>query len=178
NILFICGGAFDGVEDIIKRKLGKNVLGFDSNSESSVKNVKDSDNIIHQVETDDLVSFGLIPELIGRLHVIATLDSISKEAMISILTKPKNALIKQYQKLFELDGSKLSFEEDAIERIAELAMERKTGARGLRAIVEDFSLDIMFDLPNLNGYEVIITRKCVDKIEKPILIKKKTIKAV
>lgn len=174
NILFICGGAFDGVEDIIKRKLGNNVLGFDSNPKQQV----DEDNILHKIETDDLVSFGLIPELIGRLHVIATLDSISKEAMISILTQPKNAIIKQYQKLFELDGAKLVFEDDAIERIAELAMERKTGARGLRAIVEDFSLDIMFDLPNLSGYEVIITRKCVDKLEKPILIKKKKTKAI
>lgn len=174
NILFICGGAFDGVEDIIKRKLGNNVLGFDSNP----KQQADEENILHKIETDDLVSFGLIPELIGRLHVIATLDSISKEAMISILTQPKNAIIKQYQKLFELDGAKLIFEDDAIERIAELAMERKTGARGLRAIVEDFSLDIMFDLPNLSGYEVIITRKCVDKLEKPILIKKKKTKAI
>ena len=174
NILFICGGAFDGVDDIIKRKLGNNVLGFDSNP----KQQADEDNILHKIETDDLVSFGLIPELIGRLHVIATLDSISKEAMISILTQPKNAIIKQYQKLFELDGAKLVFEDDAIERIAELAMERKTGARGLRAIVEDFSLDIMFDLPNLSGYEVIITRKCVDKLEKPILIKKKKTKAI
>lgn len=174
NILFICGGAFDGVEDIIKRKLGNNVLGFDSNAKKQV----DDKNIIHKIETDDLVSFGLIPELIGRLHVIATLDSISKEAMISILTQPKNALIKQYQKLFELDGAKLIFEDDAIERIAELAMERKTGARGLRAIVEDFSLDIMFDLPSLSGYEIIITRKCVDKAEKPILIKKKKTKAI
>lgn len=174
NILFICGGAFDGVEDIIKRKLGNNVLGFDSNAKKQV----DDKNIIHKIETDDLVSFGLIPELIGRLHVIATLDSISKEAMISILTQPKNALIKQYQKLFELDGAKLIFEDDAIERIAELAMERKTGARGLRAIVEDFSLDIMFDLPSLSGYEIIITRKCVDKVEKPILIKKKKTKAI
>ncbi|STQ86113.1 ATP-dependent protease ATP-binding subunit ClpX [Helicobacter muridarum] len=178
NILFICGGAFDGIEDIIKRKLGKNVLGFESNTESNKKNLQNTSDIIHQIETDDLVNFGLIPELIGRLHVIATLDSISKEAMIAILTKPKNALIKQYQKLFELDGAKLSFENDAIERIAELAMERKTGARGLRAIVEDFSLDIMFDLPNLNGYEIIITRKCVDKIDKPLLIKKKSVKAV
>ncbi|MCI7411668.1 ATP-dependent protease ATP-binding subunit ClpX [Helicobacter bilis] len=174
NILFICGGAFDGVEDIIKRKLGNNVLGFDSNP----KQQADEENILHKIETDDLVSFGLIPELIGRLHVIATLDSISKEAMISILTQPKNAIIKQYQKLFELDGAKLVFEDEAIERIAELAMERKTGARGLRAIVEDFSLDIMFDLPNLSGYEVIITRKCVDKLEKPILIKKKKTKAI
>lgn len=174
NILFICGGAFDGVEDIIKRKLGNNVLGFDSNPKKPVED----QNIIHKIETDDLVSFGLIPELIGRLHVIATLDSISKEAMISILTQPKNALIKQYQKLFELDGAKLVFEDDAIERIAELAMERKTGARGLRAIVEDFSLDIMFDLPNLSGYEIIITRKCVDKVDKPILIKKKKTKAI
>lgn len=174
NILFICGGAFDGLEEIIKRKLGKNVLGFDSDPKNKIHD----NNIIHNVETDDLVSFGLIPELIGRLHVIATLDCIGKEAMISILTQPKNAIIKQYQKLFELDGAKLVFEDSAIERIAELAMERKTGARGLRAIVENFSLDIMFDLPNLNGYEIVITPKCVDKLEKPILIKKKKNKAV
>ena len=169
NILFICGGAFDGLEDIIKRKLGKNVLGFDSEPKKEVI----SENVLHKVETDDLVSFGLIPELIGRLHVIATLDSISKEAMMSILTEPKNAVLKQYQKQFEIDGAKLVFEDSAIERIAELALERKTGARGLRGIVEDFSLDIMFDLPSLNGYEVVITRKCVDKEEKPLLIKKK-----
>lgn len=169
NILFICGGAFDGIEEIIKRKMGKNNIGFDSGPNKKIGKL---DSAIHKVETDDLISYGLIPELIGRLHVITTLDEISKEAMISILTKPKNAIIKQYQKLFEFDGAKLIFEDDAIERIAELAMNRKTGARGLRAIIEEFSIDIMFNLPEFNGYDVIITRQCVDKIEKPILIKK------
>lgn len=177
NILFICGGAFDGIEELIKRRLGKKVLGFDSGSGESRQDL-DSNNVIHNVDTDDLVGFGLIPELIGRLHIVATLDSISKEAMVSILTKPKNAVVKQYQKFFEMDGAKLSFEADALERIAELALERKTGARGLRAIIESFTLDVMFDLPSLGGYEVVITKKCVDRLEKPLFIKKKSIKAV
>lgn len=177
NILFICGGAFDGIEELIKRRLGKKVLGFDSGGGGSRQDL-DSNNVIHNVDTDDLVGFGLIPELIGRLHIVATLDSISKEAMVSILTKPKNAVVKQYQKFFEMDGAKLSFEADALERIAELALERKTGARGLRAIIEGFTLDVMFDLPSLGGYEVVITKKCVDRLEKPLFIKKKSIKAV
>lgn len=177
NILFICGGAFDGIEELIKRRLGKKVLGFDSGGGESSQDL-DSNNVIHNVDTDDLVGFGLIPELIGRLHIVATLDSISKEAMVSILTKPKNAVVKQYQKFFEMDGAKLSFEADALERIAELALERKTGARGLRAIIESFTLDVMFDLPSLGGYEVVITKKCVDRLEKPLFIKKKSIKAV
>lgn len=177
NILFICGGAFDGIEELIKRRLGKKVLGFDSGGGGSRQDL-DSNNVIHNVDTDDLVGFGLIPELIGRLHIVATLDSISKEAMVSILTKPKNAVVKQYQKFFEMDGAKLSFEADALERIAELALERKTGARGLRAIIESFTLDVMFDLPSLGGYEVVITKKCVDRLEKPLFIKKKSIKAV
>lgn len=177
NILFICGGAFDGIEELIKRRLGKKVLGFDSGGGENRQDL-DSNNVIHNVDTDDLVGFGLIPELIGRLHIVATLDSISKEAMVSILTKPKNAVVKQYQKFFEMDGAKLSFEADALERIAELALERKTGARGLRAIIESFTLDVMFDLPSLGGYEVVITKKCVDRLEKPLFIKKKSIKAV
>ncbi|PAF44792.1 ATP-dependent protease ATP-binding subunit ClpX [Helicobacter sp. 11S02596-1] len=169
NILFICGGAFDGLADIIKRRSSSNVLGFGSEKKTKLE----QEDVLHLVEPDDLVNYGLIPELIGRLHVITTLEAITKEAMIEILTKPKNALIKQYQKLFKIDDVELIFENDAIEKIAELAIARKTGARGLRAIVEEFSTDIMFDLPELKGYEVIITKDCVAKTGKPLLIKKK-----
>ena len=119
------------------------------------------------------MSFGLIPELIGRLHMIATLDEITKEAMITILQKPKNALTKQYQKLFELDDVLLTFKPEALEAIAKLAIQRKTGARGLRSIMEEIMLDIMYELPELKGYEVIITQELVSKKEKPILIKQK-----
>lgn len=168
DILFICGGAFDGLSDIIKRRLSGNVLGFGEDKKNSLEQAE----ILHLVEPDDLVSYGLIPELIGRLHVITTLGTITKEAMIEILTKPKNSLIKQYQKLFKMDGAELVFEKAAIEKIADLAIARKTGARGLRAIVEEFSTDIMFDLPELKGYEIIITKDCVTKTSGPLLIKK------
>ena len=169
DILFICGGAFDGLNEIIERRIGGNVLGFHHQ-----KNAKtESKNLLDEVEPDDLVSFGLIPELIGRLHMIATLDEITKEAMITILQKPKNALTKQYQKLFELDDVILTFKPEALEAIAELAIQRKTGARGLRSIMEEIMLDIMYELPELKGYEVIITQELVSKKEKPILIKQK-----
>ncbi|BCZ19793.1 ATP-dependent protease ATP-binding subunit ClpX [Helicobacter sp. NHP19-012] len=168
NILFICGGAFDGIIDIIKRRIHSNVLGFGNEK----KTKEQLENILHLVEPEDLISYGLIPELIGRLPVISTLKSISKEAMIDILQKPKNALTKQYQELFKMDGVELTFEDEAIEAIADLAIKRKVGARGLRAIIESFSLDIMFDLPALKDYQVIITKECVLKQEKPLFIKK------
>ena len=145
DILFVCGGAFDGLSDIIKRRLGGNVL----------------------------ISYGLIPELIGRLHMITTLAPISKEAMVDILTKPKNALIKQYQKIFEIDGAHLYFDKGAIEAIAELAITRKTGARGLRSIMEESMIDLMYELPELEDYEITITRGCITEKEKPFLVKKK-----
>lgn len=169
NILFICGGAFEGLNDIIKKRSSNNILGFGSEKKTKLQ----QDDVLSLVEPEDLVSYGLIPELIGRLHVITTLQEITKEAMIDILTKPKNSLIKQYQKLFKMDGVDLVFQKDAIEKIAELAIARKTGARGLRAIVEEFSTDIMFDLPDLKGYEVIITKDCVTRASEPLLIKKK-----
>lgn len=171
NILFICGGAFEGLTDIIKKRSSNNILGFGSEKKTKLE----QDDVLSLVEPEDLVSYGLIPELIGRLHVITTLQEITKEAMIDILTKPKNSLIKQYQKLFKMDGVDLVFQKDAIEKIAELAIARKTGARGLRAIVEEFSTDIMFDLPDLKGYEVIITKDCVTRASEPLLIKKKKI---
>ncbi|MGX3044898.1 ATP-dependent protease ATP-binding subunit ClpX [Helicobacter sp. T3_23-1056] len=175
NILFICGGAFDGLGEIIQRRMGDNVLGFGQIQ----KTKSEQKDVLNLVEPDDLVSYGLIPELIGRLHITATLQPITKEAMIDILTKPKNALIKQYQKLFEVDDNvKLSFEKEAIESIAELAIARKTGARGLRAIIEEFMTDIMFDLPSMREHEVVITKECVEQKSKPLLIKHKKISKV
>ncbi|CCB80269.1 ATP-dependent protease ATP-binding subunit ClpX [Helicobacter bizzozeronii] len=168
NILFICGGAFDGIIDIIKRRVHSNVLGFGSEK----KTKEQLEDILHLVEPEDLISYGLIPELIGRLPVISALKPISKEAMVDILQKPKNALIKQYQELFKMDDVELVFEEDAVEEIANLAIKRKVGARGLRAIMEDLTLDVRFDLPSLKDYQVIITKECVLKQEKPLLIKK------
>jgi len=169
NILFICGGAFDGLNDILKRRLGSNTLGFGQTKRSK----KEEENLMHLVEADDLVQFGLIPELIGRLHVLATLGEISQEDMVRILVEPKNSLVKQYQKLFEIDEVKLSFEEDALSLIAQKALDRKTGARGLRSILEEILLDIMYELPELNGYEVIVTKEVVETGAKPLYIKDK-----
>jgi ATP-dependent Clp protease ATP-binding subunit ClpX len=169
NILFICGGAFDGLNDILKRRLGANVLGFGQTKRSK----KEEENLLPMVEADDLVSYGLIPELIGRLHVFATLEEISKEDMVRILIEPKNSLVKQYQKLFEIDNVILTFEKEALEAIAQKALDRKTGARGLRSIMEETLLDIMYELPELEGYEVIITEDVVLKHAKPLYIKDK-----
>ncbi len=171
NILFICGGAFDGLNDIVKRRLGSNTLGFGQTKRSK----KEEENMLHLVESDDLVQFGLIPELIGRLHVLATLGEISKEDMVRILLEPKNSLVKQYQKLFEIDDVKLTFEENALSLIAQKALDRKTGARGLRSILEEILLDIMYELPELAGYEVIITEDVVETGAKPLYIKDKKI---
>lgn len=167
NILFICGGAFDGVEDIIQRRLGANQLGFGQTKRSS----KENDDVMHLIESDDLVQFGIIPELIGRLHVTATLEPITLEDMIRILTEPKNSIMKQYQKLFEIDNTKLTFEESALKAIAQKAIKRKTGARGLRSIMEEALLDIMYELPELEGYEIIITDNVIENGTKPIYIK-------
>ena len=169
NILFICGGAFDGLNDILKRRLGANTLGFGQEKRSK----KEEENLLHMVEADDLVTYGLIPELIGRLQVLATLGEISEEDMVRILVEPKNSLIKQYQKLFEIDDVKLSFEDDALALIAKKAIERKTGARGLRSILEEILLDIMYELPELSGYEVVITNDVVESGAKPLYIKDK-----
>jgi ATP-dependent Clp protease ATP-binding subunit ClpX len=169
NILFICGGAFDGLNDILKRRLGANTLGFGQEKRSK----KDEENLLHLVESDDLVSYGLIPELIGRLHVLATLGEISKEDMVRILIEPKNSLVKQYQKLFQIDDVTLTFEEDALTLIAQKAIERKTGARGLRSILEEILLDIMYELPELSGYEVVITNEVIETGAKPLYIKDK-----
>ena len=169
NILFICGGAFDGIEDIIQRRIGGNTLGFGHEKRTK----EDNANIISMLEPDDLVAYGLIPELIGRLHVIATLKKISIEDMVRILLEPKNSLVKQYQALFALDDVVLTFEQQALEAIAKKALKRKTGARGLRSIMEEILLDIMYQLPELSGYEIVITEDVINKKEQPVLLKNK-----
>ncbi len=169
NILFICGGAFDGIKDIIERRVGGNTLGFGHKKRTK----DDNKNILSLLEPDDLVSYGLIPELIGRLHILTTLNEISVEDMIRILVEPKNSLTKQYVALFELDGVDLTFEHSALEAIAKKAIARKTGARGLRSILEEILLDIMYQLPDLKGYEVIITQEVVEKMAEPMLLKNK-----
>ncbi len=168
GILFVCGGAFDGLEDIIKRRIGKNVLGFGQEKRAKSEDWK----LLDVVEPDDLVHFGLIPELVGRLHVLATLNEITQEDMVKILTEPKNAIFKQYKKLFAIDGVELTFEDDALEEVASLAIKRKTGARGLRAIMEEMMIDVMYELPELSGYEVVITKDVVVDGAKPLYIKK------
>ena len=168
GILFVCGGAFDGLEDIIKRRIGKNVLGFGQEKRAKSEDWK----LIDMVEPDDLVHFGLIPELVGRLHVLATLNEITQEDMVKILTEPKNAIFKQYKKLFAIDGVELTFEKEALEEVAKLAIKRKTGARGLRAIMEETMIDVMYELPELEGYEIVITRDVVVDGAKPLYIKK------
>ncbi len=167
NILFICGGAFDGMNEIIKKRMGSNVLGFNQE-----KKGKDEEaNLLDFVEPDDLVSYGLIPELIGRLHSVTTLKQISKEDMVKILTEPKNSIVKQYKKLFAIDDVVLRFEDEALLAIAELALKRKTGARGLRTIMEEMMIDVMYELPELAGYEVLITEDVIKRVAKPIYVK-------
>ncbi|AYA77196.1 ATP-dependent Clp protease ATP-binding subunit ClpX [Bacillus sp. Y1] len=170
NILFICGGAFDGIEPIIKRRLGQKVIGFGSDVKK--KEVEDKD-LLSKVLPEDLLRFGLIPEFIGRLPVIASLSPLDEDALIEILTKPKNALVKQYQKMLELDDVELDFEEDALKEIAKKAIERKTGARGLRSIIEGIMLDVMFDLPSREDItKCIITKETVVDNGVPKLILK------
>lgn len=168
NILFVCAGAFDGLDEIIKRRIGKNVLGFDQDKRTKTQDA----GLFELAEPDDLVHYGLIPELIGRLHVTATLGQISEDDMVRILTEPKNAIYKQYKKLFAIDNVELSFEKEALQAVAELAIKRKTGARGLRTIMEDIMVDVMYELPELSGYEVMITKDSVINGEKPLYIKK------
>jgi ATP-dependent Clp protease ATP-binding subunit ClpX len=167
NVLFICGGAFDGMKDIVSRREGGNILGFNQ----SKKTKKEQDDIMDKVEASDLIKYGLIPELIGRLHMIAHLDDIDEEAMIHILTEPRNALVKQYLKLFDMDGVKLKFDKLALKEIASGAIERKTGARGLRSILEDVMLDIMYELPEYKNKTITITKSVVNKTNKPKITK-------
>ncbi len=168
NILFVVGGAFDGIDQIIKRRLGKKVIGFASDD---AKQDYDKGELLTKVLPEDLLRFGLIPEFIGRLPVIASLEPLDEEALVDILTKPKNALVKQYQKMLELDGVELEFEEEALLEISKKAIERKTGARGLRSIIEGIMLDVMFDLPSRDDIEkCIITAETVVGNGQPKLI--------
>jgi ATP-dependent Clp protease ATP-binding subunit ClpX len=168
NILFICGGAFDGIESIIKRRLGQKVIGFGSDAK---KEDIDQKQLLKKVLPEDLLRFGLIPEFIGRLPVTASLTQLDEDALVEILTKPKNALVKQYQKMLELDNVELEFEEDALREIANKAIERKTGARGLRSIIEGIMLDVMFDLPSRDDIvKCIITKETVSQSSPPQLL--------
>ncbi len=171
NILFICGGAFVGLEDIIRKRTGRKRMGFGGQLEESEKNGQRSSDLLHSVQTEDLLKFGLIPEFIGRLPVIATLDELDDSALMRILKEPKNALTKQYSKLFEMESVHLKFTEDALRAIAREAMKRKSGARGLRAIMENIMLDIMYDMPSQpNIKEVVISEDVVEKQEPPIVV--------
>jgi ATP-dependent Clp protease ATP-binding subunit ClpX len=168
NILFICGGAFDGIEPIIKRRLGQKVIGFGADIKQQEISQKE---LLSKVLPEDLLRFGLIPEFIGRLPVIASLEQLDEDALIEILTKPKNALVKQYQKMLELDDVELEFEADALKEIAKKAIERKTGARGLRSIIEGIMLDVMFDLPSRDDItKCIITKDSVIENSIPKLV--------
>ena len=169
NILFICGGAFDGIDKIIQNRTGKKSIGFGADVRS--KSSQDVGEILKLILPEDLLKFGLIPEFVGRLPIIATLQSLDEEALIKILQEPKNALVKQYQKLFEMDGVTLEFEGEAMTVIAKKAIERKTGARGLRAILEDIMLNVMYDIPSRDDIEkCIITKDTIINRQEPILI--------
>ncbi len=166
NILFICGGAFDGLDKIIKKRTDKSAIGFESELES--KRHRDVGELFRKVQPHDLLKFGIIPELVGRMPVITTLESLKKEDLVRILTEPKNALCKQYRKLLEYDQVNLSFEEEALEAIAELAIERQIGARGLRAIMEETMTGIMYDIPSDPTIQsVLVTEQCVRGKERP-----------
>ena len=177
NILFICGGAFAGVDKIISNRGDKSSIGFEA--EVKEKNNLQTGEILKKIEPEDLLKFGLIPEFVGRLPVVATLDDLDKDTLIEILTKPKNALIKQYQTLFELENVKLDFTQEALDLIAKKALDRKTGARGLRSILENILLDTMFELPGIEGVnEIMINAEVVQNNSKPLHIYEKTSKAL
>jgi len=178
NILFICGGAFDGIDKIIQNRIGKKSMGFGATIESAKD--RDVGDVLKSILPQDLLKFGLIPEFVGRLPIIVTLHSLDKQALMQILTEPKNALVKQYQKLFEMDDVILEFEEGALEAIAEKAIARNTGARGLRAILEEIMLEVMYDIPSsTNTEKCIISKDTVENNQLPQIIineNKKSIK--
>ena len=171
NILFIVGGAFVGLDKQIARRLGRKTLGFKADVKA---NVKEGSTLIEQVEPQDLIRYGLIPEFVGRLPVVGTLHELDKPALIQILTEPRNAITRQYQRLFDYENVKLRFTDDALDAIAELALKRKIGARGLRMIIEDIMLDLMYTLPGQKKIrECVITREVVESKEKPITVMEK-----
>ncbi len=172
NVLFICGGAFDGLDKIIQRRIGEKTIGFNSQIKSSKA---EGAEVLKSVQAEDLLKYGLIPEFIGRLPVMVTLEELSTDALVRIIKEPKNALMKQYKKLFQLDGVELEIEEDAVVRLAEKAIERKTGARGLRSIMEHVMTDIMYDIPSRDDIrKCIITRSTIDHNTGPTLVLRDT----
>jgi ATP-dependent Clp protease ATP-binding subunit ClpX len=173
NILFICGGAFAGIDKIISNRGDKSSIGFEA--EVKDKSSKNIGSLLKKIETEDLLKFGLIPEFVGRLPVVATLEDLDKTALIEILTKPKNALIKQYQKLFGFENVKLQFTDDALDAVASKALEKNTGARGLRTILENILLDTMFNLPGIEGVdEIVVNGDVVGKNSDPLYIYNKS----
>ncbi len=169
NILFVCGGTFNGLDRIIRNRIGSKLIGFEADIQA--KDEKDINQILPLVQPEDLIKFGLIPEFIGRIPVVATLGELSLEALVRILTEPKNALVKQYKKLFELEDVELKFTDEALLSVAKDALKRKSGARGLRAILESVMLDIMYDIPSTMGIrECVIGEEVITKGESPILL--------
>ena len=169
NILFICGGAFEGIDKIIQNRIGQTLMGF--GADIKVRDEKKIGEILDMILPQDLLKYGLIPEFVGRVPIIATLEALEIDALIQILTEPKNALVKQYKKLFELDGVDLEFMEEALQAIAEEAILRNTGARGLRAIIEDIMLEVMYEVPSrLDVTKVVVTRDVILKKDKPLLV--------
>lgn len=169
NVLFICGGAFDGIEKIIANRIGTKTMGFGSEVKS--KEERKVGEFLRQLMPEDLLKFGLIPEFVGRLPVTVTLDSLDEEALVKILTEPKNALVKQYQKLLELDGVQLEFKEEALRAVAGAALKRKTGARGLRSIIEEVMCNVMYDVPSRSDVnKCIVTKECILNKDEPILV--------
>lgn len=169
NILFICGGAFDGIEKIIQNRIGKKTMGFGAEIQSR-KEMKIGEILSH-IMPEDLLKFGLIPEFVGRVPIIVTLDALDEEALVRVLTEPRNALTRQYEKLFEIDGVTLEFQPDALRTVAQEALKRKTGARGLRAILEEIMLEVMYDVPSREDVsKVVITRDTILRKEKPLII--------
>ena len=177
NILFICGGAFAGIDKIIAKRGDTSSIGFEADVQDK-KNIN-TGKILKKLEPDDLLKFGLIPEFVGRLPVVATLDDLNKETLVEILTKPKNALVKQYQALFQMENIKLDFTNDALNLISQKALDRNTGARGLRSILENILLDTMFDLPGIDGVnEIMVNSEVVQNNSKPLHIYEKQTKAL
>lgn len=169
NILFICGGAFEGIDKIIQSRVGEKVMGF--GADIKVREEKNIGEILSMILPQDLLRYGLIPEFVGRVPIVVSLEALDKDSLVKILTEPKNALVRQYKKLFELDGVDLEFMPDALQAIAEEAMHRNTGARGLRAIIEDVMLEVMYEVPSrIDITKVLITKEVINKKEKPLLV--------
>ena len=169
NVLFICGGAFDGIDKIIANRVGTKTMGFGAEVKS--KDDRNVGQLLRLLMPEDLLKFGLIPEFVGRLPVTVTLESLDENALVKILTEPKNALVKQYQKLLELDGVQLEFKEEALRAVAQAALQRKTGARGLRSIIEEVMCNVMFDVPSRTDVnKCIVTKECIVNKDEPILV--------